>query len=100
MVTTHRPVPATNDETCIKYGSTTRTCGCPDFNRRAGGSYIVVETREAICKHVYHRRHQAETAKARAIANIDRLFAKPPARLSARNSFISNDEYFGWLEPA
>lgn len=99
MATTQRPIPATNDEACIKYGSTTRTCGCPDYINR-GGSYPDPVTREAICKHIYYRRRQAETAKARAIANIDRLFAKPPARLSARNSFVTNDEYFGWLEPA
>lgn len=100
MATTHRPIPATNDDACFKYGTTTRYCNCPDFQKRDGGSYTDAVTREAICKHVHHRRRQAETAKHRAIANIDRLFAQPPARLSARNAFISSDEYFGWLEPA
>lgn len=100
MATTHRPIPATTDAACFNYGTTTRYCNCPDFQKRDGGTYTDAVTREAICKHVHHRRRQAETAKARAIANIDRLFGTPPARLSARNPFISNDEYYAWLELA
>lgn len=100
MATTHRPIPATTDDACLKYRTTTRFCHCPDFHKRDGGSYIDAVTREAICKHIYHRRQQAEAAKAKAIANIDRLFAQPPAKLSARNAFVTRDEHFGWREPA
>lgn len=100
MATTQRAIPATNDEACHNYGTTTRTCGCPDFIKRDGGSYTDPVTREAICKHVNHRRCQAETAKQRAIANIDRLFARPTARLSAGNPIVDFREYTDWLEPA
>lgn len=100
MVTTRREIPATTDETCYRYGSTTRTCNCPDFQRREGGSYIDAVTREAICKHVYHRRCQAEAAKAKAIANIDRLFGTVPPKNSLRNPFVDFKEFYEWLEPA
>lgn len=100
MATTQRPIPATTDEACFRYETTTRGCKCPDYVKRDGGSYVDADTREAICKHVHHRRRQAARAKERAIANIDRLFGSVPPRLSARNPLIDFKEYADWLEPA
>lgn len=100
MATTQRPIPTTTDEACFRYETTTRSCQCPDRIKRDGGSYVDAVTREAICKHIHHRRQQAERAKDRAIANIDRLFGSVPPKLTARNPLIDFKEYADWLEPA
>lgn len=83
----------------LRYETTTRNCKCPDYVKRHGGTYTDAVTREAICKHVYHRRKQAEAAKVRALANIDRLFGSLPKH-AAGNPLIDDKEFFAWLEPA
>ena len=45
--------PSTTYEQAQKYGATPYTCGCPDRQKRDGGSYTGLDGRKA-CKHMLH----------------------------------------------
>lgn len=100
MATTQRAIPSTTDEICFKYGTTTRYCLCPDFQKRHGGTYTDPDTHEAICKHIHHRRQQAEAMKAQALAHIDQLFGSVALTPSIPAEYRERDSFFKWLELA
>lgn len=54
--------PATTYEQAQKYGATPYTCGCPDRQKRDGGSYVGLDGRPA-CKHmVFKQRYYTDIA--------------------------------------
>lgn len=61
-IPTPKSIPATTYEACQKYGATPYRCGCPDRQKRDGGSYTGLDGRKA-CKHmVFHQKYYTDIA--------------------------------------
>ena len=57
-----KAVPSTTYEQAQKYGASPYTCGCPDRQKRDGGSYKGLDGRPA-CKHMYfHQKYYTDIA--------------------------------------
>jgi hypothetical protein len=52
-----KPTPNVNTkevaDSCVRYGATQKTCGCPDFANRKG-SYAAIDGRTKACKHMLY----------------------------------------------
>jgi hypothetical protein len=59
-----KPTPDVNNkavaDSCVKYNSSYKSCGCPDFANR-GGSYAGMDGRRA-CKHMVYRQIHSDIA--------------------------------------
>jgi hypothetical protein len=58
-----KPTPklsAMTADSCVKYNSSYKTCGCPDFANR-GGSYAGLDGRPA-CKHMVYMQQNSDIA--------------------------------------